>query len=395
MQILVLNCGSSSLKWAVLNPSEEGVTASGVVESLGNGKPILFGAKKAGEKLDEERTPGGHLEALKQVVDLLDAWGLKSQIQGIGHRMVHGAEVFSKSVLITDEVLAQVEKCVPLAPLHNPANLLGVQVARELFPSLPQVGVFDTAFHQTLPAKAYLYALPYELYTDHGVRRYGFHGSSHRFVATAAAKALGKTVEELGIVILHLGNGCSASAISGGKSVDTTMGLTPLEGLAMGTRSGDVDPGIAPYLGNKLGLDINQINDIYNKKSGLLGLSGITNDMRSLKAAEEEGNERARTARDVFCYRAAKAVGSLAVALPKLDAIVFTGGIGENAVDIRQRIMAELQVFGIKAHPEWSNERSGGPNGQIQSEDSPVKVLVVSTDEERMIASDTVALIEK
>lgn len=395
MQILVLNCGSSSLKWAVLNPAQEGVTASGVVESLGNGKEIIFGAKRGDVKLEENRAPGGHLEALTQVVELLEIWGLKNEIQGIGHRMVHGAEVFSESVLIDDEVLAQVEKCVPLAPLHNPANLLGVKVARELFPSLPQVGVFDTAFHQTLPAKAYMYALPYELYKENGVRRYGFHGSSHRFVATAAAKALGQNPSELGLVILHLGNGCSASAIYAGKSLDTTMGLTPLEGLTMGTRCGDVDAGITPFLAQELGLDLAQINDLYNKKSGLLGLSGITNDMRSLKAAEAEGSERAKLARDVFCYRAAKAVGSLAVALPKLDAIVFTGGIGENAADIRQRIMAELKVFGIKAHPQWSEERSGGPGGQIQSEDSPIKVLVVSTDEERMIAMDTVDLISK
>lgn len=395
MQILVLNCGSSSLKWAVLNPANEGVTASGVVESLGNGKDIIFGAKKGSEKLEENRAPGGHLEALTQVVELLEIWGLKNEIQGIGHRMVHGAEVFSKSVLIDDEVLAQVEKCVPLAPLHNPANLLGVQVARELFPNLPQVGVFDTAFHQTLPAKAYMYALPYELYKEHGVRRYGFHGSSHRFVASAAAEALGQDPSDLGMVILHLGNGCSASAIYGGKSLDTTMGLTPLEGLTMGTRCGDVDAGIAPYLCKELDMDLSQINDLYNKKSGLLGLSGITNDMRSLKAAEADGNERAKLARDVFCYRAAKAVGNLAVALPKLDAIVFTGGIGENAADIRLRIMAELKVFGVKAHPEWSEERSGGPGGQIQSEDSAVKVLVVATDEERMIAMDTVELISK
>ncbi len=403
MQILVLNCGSSSLKWAVLDPTQPGVTASGLVEKIGADTGFasakFFGLTPQNPdfqtiKLETQESFDDHATALQWVASRLREWSLLDQIGGVGHRVVHGAEAFSASTLLSPEVLAKVQECTPLAPLHNPANLVGIQVAQELFPNLPQVGVFDTAFHQSLPPKAYHYALPATLYREHGVRRYGFHGSSHRFVASAASELLDQG-PDVGLVILHLGNGCSGSAVWAGQSLDTTMGLTPLEGLVMGTRSGDLDPGIAPYLQARLGWTLDKINSVYNKESGLLGLSELSNDMRSLAEAEAQGHQGAALARDVFCYRAAKAAAALAVALPQWDALVFTGGIGENAADIRARIVAELKVFGLELNSERNSDRASlAQGGSIASPKSSRAILVIPTDEERRIALDTLEQIQ-
>ncbi len=391
VQILVLNTGSSSLKAAVVH-AESGVTSwHALAERLGDATPCLRWSSGDVPERQIELQPGAtHAQAVAELLRRLEADGALSGLAGVGHRVVHGAEEFSGSVRVSDAVLDALRRCSHLAPLHNPANILGIEAALEAFPDLPQVAVFDTAFHQGMPAHSYLYAVPYELYEEHGVRRYGFHGSSHRFVSEEAARRLGRPLADLSLITAHLGNGCSLAAIEGGRSVDSTMGMTPLEGLVMGTRSGDVDPGLHAFLHRQLGLDIDAITNLLNKRSGLLGLSGRSNDMRTLLAAEAEGDERAALAIDVFCYRLARSIGAMTAALPKLDALVFTGGIGEHAAPVRERALSHLSILGFRIDAE-ANEIHGGPSGRITADDSRC-ALVIPTDEERVIAQDTAVI---
>lgn len=392
MRVLVLNCGSSSVKFAVFDTATSEATASGLVENIGLDARIKA---KGPQGKCEKNIPGhDHAGALMAMQEFLREQGEDQGIAAVGHRVVHGGERFSGSVLITPEVLAAVRSCTPLAPLHNPANLLGIEVATLQFPSLPQVGVFDTAFHQTLPPHAYLYALPYSLYKEHGVRRYGFHGTSHRYVTAQTAKLLGKPESELNIITAHLGNGSSAAAIRNGHSVDTTMGLTPLEGLVMGTRSGSIDPGIPMFLHETLGYDFARVNKLLNKESGLLGLSGLSNDMRTLAEAAAKGHEGAETAIEVFCYRLAKEIAGQAVALPRIDALVFTGGIGENSAAVRARTLSHLAVLGFVIDAERNAAHGKGHRGQITG-DVGTRALVVATNEELLIALDAETLVKK
>ncbi|MDR2581408.1 MAG: acetate kinase [Fibromonadaceae bacterium] len=367
MRVLVLNCGSSSVKFAVIDTKLAEASASGIVEEIGSSP--RFRAKKGEEAFQRNVEAPDHSHALAVIQNFLQETNEENGIAAVGHRVVHGGEAFTKSVLINEDVLRAVEECSIFAPLHNPPNLQGITAAKKNFPNLPQVAVFDTSFHQTLPSHAYLYGLPYELYQKQKIRRYGFHGSSHRFVAQKTAELLKKDPKDLCLIIAHLGNGCSATAVKYGVSVDTTLGLTPLEGMVMGTRSGSIDPGIIFYLNKTMGYDFDRLNKLLNKESGLLGLSGISSDMRTLVKAADEGEERAKMAIEVFCYRLAKEMSSLVAALPKLDALVFTGGIGENCEPIRKRVLNHLSFFKF-------NE--GGP-----------QMLVVPTNEELLIAMDT------
>ena len=392
MRVLVLNCGSSSVKFAVFNTATSEATASGLVENLGSVARIK--AKGPKGKSEQEIVGSDHGAALSAVQEFLHSQGEDAGIGAVGHRVVHGGERFSGSVLITPAVIEAVRECSVLAPLHNPANLLGIEVAMRQFPSLPQIGVFDTAFHQTLPPHAYLYPLPYSLYKEHGVRRYGFHGTSHRFVTMQTAKLLGQPENTLNIVTAHLGNGCSAAAMHNGKSVDTSMGLTPLEGLVMGTRSGTIDPGIPQFLHEVLGYDFDRVNKLLNKESGLLGLSGLSNDMRTLAEAAGKGHEGAELAIEVFCYRLAKEIGALAMALPRLDALVFTGGIGENNAGVRARTLSHLSLLGFHIDSERNSVHGKGHGSQI-TKDQGARALVVATNEELLIALDAEALCHK
>jgi acetate kinase len=368
-RILVVNCGSSSLKLAVIDPSTGEQLEHALAEHLGS-------------------EGGDHGTALDQLLERLDT----SQIAAVGHRVVHGGERFSDSALVDGETVQAIKDCTPLAPLHNPANLLGIKVAQARFPKLPHVAVFDTSFHHGMPAKAYHYAIPHELYEKHRLRRYGFHGTSHRFVSEAAAARLGRPLADLQLVTAHLGNGCSACAIAGGKSVDTTMGLTPLEGLVMGTRSGDVDPNLHDFLATQSGLSLDQITHLLNEKSGLLGLSGTSNDMRSLLEARAKGDERATLAIDVFCYRLAKSVLGLCAGLERLDALVFTGGIGEHAAPIRAQTLDQLRVLGASVDAEANDAHGERTNGRITSSDSRLLALVIPTNEELVIAREAARL---
>ena len=393
MKILVLNCGSSSVKFAVIDAGDGTRALVGLAEKLGGRVPgevsWSFGDERGHQVLDL----GGHESALMAITEILkDKAELWESIRGIGHRVVHGGERFSGSVLIDEEMIAGVEDMAKLAPLHNPPNLLGIRAARRAFPDLPQVGVFDTAFHQTVPPRAFMYAVPRSLYTEHGVRRYGFHGTSHRYVAEEAARLLDRPLSELALVTAHLGNGASAAAVLGGRSVDTTMGLTPLEGLVMGTRSGDIDPGVHGYLVERLGVDIAEVTRILNKDSGLLGLSGLSNDMRTLAKASDEGNEDAALAREVFCYRLAKAVAALTVPLGRLDALIFTGGIGEHDAGTRARVLELLPMLGFELDP-GRNAAAGRDTRGIVTADGATVAMVVPTNEELMIASDTAEVI--
>jgi len=374
MRVLVLNCGSSSVKFAIVDTKTGTFSVSGLVEEIGGN--ARFTAKKGGEKHEKKIDAPDHVQALATIQSFFKETGEDSDIAAVGHRVVHGGEKFSKSVLIDDAVIKAIEECSVLAPLHNPPNLQGISAAKKNFPNLAQVAVFDTAFHGSLPNYAYLYGLPYKFYEEHKIRRYGFHGSSHRFVAKKTAEILGQNIKDLCLVIAHLGNGCSAAAVKFGLSADTTLGLTPLEGMVMGTRSGSIDPGIILHLIKSLGYDYDKLNKLLNKESGLLGLSGISSDMRVLLGEAEKGSERAKIAIEVFCYRVAKEIGSLVPALPKLDALVFTGGIGENSEPVRKKILSFLNVF-----------KFGEPNGP--------KVMVVPTNEELMIAMDTEEVVKK
>ncbi len=386
--VVVINCGSSSLKVAVLGKNDGKVLLKALAERLGTPQASLSW-EVDGARRDIPLPGGGHREALRAVVERMD----NLHPVAVGHRVVHGGEEFSGSVIVTGDVLAAVERCVPLAPLHNPANLTGIGTARELFPDLPQVAVFDTAFHQTLPPAAYLYALPYHFYEDLKVRRYGFHGTSHYYVSLEAARRLGRNPSETNLVIMHLGNGCSACAVRNGRSVDCTMGLTPVEGLVMGTRSGDVDPGLHQFLHDRTGLSLGEITALLNSQSGLLGLSGLSNDMRTLAEAAAGGHKRAELAIEVFCYRLAKAVSGLTAALDRLDALVFTGGIGENSALVRGRTAAHWGVLGVHLDESSNAVHAANSAGRISAADSRITCLIVPTNEELMIARETLRLV--
>jgi len=395
MKVIVINCGSSSIKYQLHDVSLDQVLAKGIVARIGEEGSSL--RHQAGDTvIEKDVAASSHGEAFEVIRRaLLDPEGGVmsgvSEISAVGHRVVHGGETFVDSVLITDDVVAKLEKCIPLAPLHNPANVIGIREARRILPDVPHVAVFDTAFHQTLPPKAYLYAVPYELYETHRVRRYGFHGMSYRYVSQRAAGLLGKPLNKVKMIICHLGNGVSMAAIDGGKSVDTSMGLTPLEGLIMGTRSGDVDPGVIFFLHRELGLSVDRIEDLLNRESGLLGISGASNDMRDVIRKASEGNQRCRLALEGFAYRAKKFVGAYAAALGGLDALVFTAGIGENSPLVRQMICENLECMGISLD-ETKNEEAVGVEKLISTPTSRVSILVVPTDEERVIVMDTLAV---
>ena len=395
MNVLVINCGSSSLKYQLINSDTEDVLAKGLCERIGIDGRLVY--QKAGcDKEIKEAAMQTHKEAIQMVLDALvnDKTGAiksLSEVNAVGHRIVHGGEKFASSVVITDEVLEAVAQCNDLAPLHNPANLIGINACKELMPGVPMVAVFDTAFHQTMPEKAYLYGLPYEYYENYKVRRYGFHGTSHSFVSKETARFLGMDLENSKIIVCHLGNGASISAVKDGKCVDTSMGLTPLEGLVMGTRSGDIDPAIMEYIAKKEDLDIAGVMNVLNKKSGLEGISGLSSDFRDLTAGAKEGNKRAIAAIEVFCYRVAKYVGSYVAAMNGVDAIAFTAGIGENVGLVREKVCSYLGYLGITLDAE-ANAKSGD-NCVISAADSKVKVAVIPTNEELAICRETVALV--
>ena len=397
MNILVINCGSSSLKFQLIDMTTEAVQAKGLCERIGiDGSRIVY-TPAGGEKMTIESPMPTHTEAIKLVLDCLTnaEYGvIKSlkEINAVGHRVVHGGEKFASSTIITDEVIKVIEECNELAPLHNPANLIGINVCRELMPGVPMVGVFDTAFHQTMPKKAYLYGLPIKAYTDYKIRRYGFHGTSHSFVSKRVAEFLGKPVEDLKTIVCHLGNGASICAVDGGKSVDTSMGFTPLAGLVMGTRSGDIDPAILEYYANKEGLTLSEVTTVLNKKSGMEGLTGGKSDFRDLEEGYEAGNQACVDAIEVFCYNVARFVGAYAASLNGVDVIAFTAGIGENSGFVRGKICEYLGYLGITIDAEQNSKR--GEDIIISTPDSKVTVCVIPTNEELMIARDTKALVE-
>ena len=390
--ILVLNCGSSSLKGAVLNSENGDVLLSCLGEKLNLADAyITFKVNGQKERVDLSATPN-HTGAVGAMLEKLKAMGLDSQIGAIGHRVVSGGEEYSESVLIDDSVMAAIEKCIPLAPLHNPANLLGIRAAQDIFKGLPNVAVFDTAFHQTMPEHAYMYAIPRKFYRELGVRRYGFHGTSYRFVAEEAANVLDADKNNLKLVIAHLGNGASITAVRNGKSMDTSMGLTPLEGLVMGTRSGDVDPSIFSFLADNLKLSTQQITDILNKESGLMGISELSSDCRVIEEESLNGHEGAVLALEMFSYRLAKYVASMAVAAGGLDALVFTGGIGENSDVIREKVLNYCAFLGFSVDKDANTAARFGKAGVITAAGSKVKAVVIPTNEELMIAQDTARL---
>ncbi len=396
MIVLVLNTGSSSVKYQVINPEIKKVLAKGVVERIGMSGAIL--THKPHDR-DEVRLSGeilDHKMAIEYVLSILlsknhGVISNRKEIDAVGHRVVHGGEAFSGSVLIDEDVMREMRNCIDYAPLHNPPNLKGINAAKSLLPDIPQVGVFDTAFHQTMPKNAYLYGLPYVLYKRHGIRRYGFHGTSHRFVSDRAVGMLGRDKESMNIITCHLGNGCSVAAIRKGKSIDTSMGFTPLEGLLMGTRSGDMDPAIILQIMNKEELTMNDATTLLNKHSGLMGVSGLSSDMREIES-EYETNKRARLAHDIFTYRLKKYIGAYAAALGGLDALVFTGGIGENSEMVRANTLDGLRFLGIRLDEEKNNQRSKKER-DISSADSKVKILVIPTNEELVIAMDTMQIV--
>ena len=388
MNVLVINCGSSSLKYQLINSDTEAVLAKGLCERIGIDGRLVYQLAGHDKEITEAPMPT-HKEGIQMVLDALVK--SLSEIDAVGHRVVHGGEKFAQSVVLNEEVLAKVEECNELAPLHNPANLIGIRVCQELMPGVPMVGVFDTAFHQTMPQKAYLYGLPYEYYEKYKVRRYGFHGTSHSFVSKRLAEFLNLDYNNSRLIVAHLGNGASISAVLDGKCVDTSMGLTPLEGLVMGTRSGDIDPAIMEFIAKKENLDIDGIMDVLNKKSGVEGLSGVSSDFRDLEAAYHEGNPRAIAACEVFAYRVAKYIGAYVAAMNGVDAIAFTAGIGENTSFIREKILAYFGYLGITMDKEANMVR--GEDKIISTPDSKVTVCIIPTNEELAIARETVALV--
>ncbi|WP_394022821.1 acetate/propionate family kinase [Anaerococcus martiniensis] len=396
MKILVINCGSSSLKYQLFNMENEEVMVKGLVERIGiEGSRLV--QKNNGDEFVIEEAMKNHTEAVSHVFDaLIDSENgviaSLEEIDAVGHRFVHGGEKMTKSALITDEVKDAINEAAKFAPLHNPANLMGLKACEELLPNVPSVAVFDTAFHQTMPAKTYLYGIDYKYYEEDAIRKYGFHGTSHNYITNRAADLLGKSVEETNIISAHLGNGSSITAVKEGKSFDTTMGLTPLEGLVMGTRSGDLDPAVVTYIEEKDGISASEINNILNKESGVLGVSGVSSDFRDLEDAAKEGNERAQVALDMFTTRTKRYIAGYMAEIEKVDAIVFTGGIGENSIEMREDILKGFEQFGIKIDQEANKVRGG--EHVISTEDSKVKVMVIATNEELMIARDTQDLVK-
>ncbi|MDK2563148.1 acetate kinase [Romboutsia sedimentorum] len=398
MKVLVLNCGSSSLKYQLIDMSNEEVLCIGLVERIGIDGSILKQEKDGVEgKLVVEQPMNNHQDAIKLVLEaVVDTkfGGVKeiSEVEAVGHRVVHGGEKFAGSVLITDDVMGALQECVELAPLHNPANIMGIEACEAILPGVKMVGVFDTAFHQTMPKESYLYGLPHELYTKYGVRRYGFHGTSHRYVSERAAAMLGKNIEDTKIITCHLGNGASIAAIDGGKCVDTSMGFTPLEGLIMGTRCGDIDAAILPFLMEKEGLDAKGLSDLMNKKSGVYGMTGISSDFRDIEDGAKSGNELAQVALKAYVQKVKKYIGSYAAEMNGVDAVVFTAGVGENGIGMRADIASNMEFLGMKLDKEANNVR--GKERVISTEDSNVKILLIPTNEELVIARDTLALVK-
>ncbi|QFT90184.1 Acetate kinase [Bacillus sp. THAF10] len=387
-KVIAINAGSSSLKFQLFEMPSENVITKGLVERIGLNDSI-FTISVNGEKVTEITDIPDHGVAVKILLSkLIDLGILQSfdEITGIGHRVVHGGEKFNDSVVITDEVLAQLEELSELAPLHNPANIVGIQAFKEILPNVPAVAVFDTAFHQSMPEKSFLYSLPYEYYEDYGIRKYGFHGTSHKYVSERAAELLGRPVEQLRLISCHLGNGASIAAIEGGKSIDTSMGFTPLAGVAMGTRSGNIDPALIPFIMEKTGKSADEVLDVLNKRSGILGVSGFSSDLRDIESAAQEGNERAELALEVFASRIHKYIGSYAARMFGVDAIIFTAGIGENSDVIRARVLQGLEFMGVYWDPALNKVR--GKEAFINYPHSPVKVMVIPTNEEVMIARD-------
>lgn len=392
-RVIVLNCGSSSIKLAVVAVETGETDLTLLVESLNSDRARLIWKNRAGESTSLSLPYANHAQALEVLLDRVCLNPVEEvRFSAVGHRVVHGGELFKNSTLIDDSVIQAIESCIPLAPLHNPANLEGIQIFKKHLPHTPQVAVFDTAFHQSMPLTACLYAVPYELYQNYGVRKYGFHGTSYRYVAQESARLLERPLKDLNLVICHLGNGSSACAVSGGMSVDTTMGLTPLEGLVMGTRSGDVDPNLHEYLSRKCGSNLSEITRLLNCESGLLGISGRSHDMRQIAEAAHAGEDRARLALDVYCHRLAAKVMSMCAALKSLDALVFTGGIGENSVVVREKTVHRLSVLGLKLNPYANADSGRATQGRISKPPSR-PILVVPTNEELMIARDTAELI--
>jgi len=398
VNVLVINCGSSSVKYSLFRMADGAggeTLASGLVEKIGEAKSRIHHTV-AGRKESRDAPAPDHRSAFDLMIREL-AEGPRAVLAGpadihaVGHRVVHGGERFTESVRITDEVLTAIEANATLAPLHNPPNLVGIRAAMDLLPGVPHVAVFDTAFHQTLPPRAFLYAIPYGLYEQHDIRRYGFHGTSHRYVTEAAAELLRQPLDETNLITCHLGNGCSVAAVRGGKSIETSMGLTPLEGLVMGTRSGDVDPAVVFHLVRALGMTVEEVDRVLNRESGLAGLSGVSNDMREVLHAARAGNRRAELAIEIFCYRLRKYIGAYTAVLGRVDALVFTAGIGENAPDVRERSCAGLEALGYRLDAA-KNEARGGGARDVAARDSEKRIFVIPTDEEAMIARDTARL---
>lgn len=396
MKVLVVNCGSSSIKYQLINMENEEVMAKGYLEKIGLPDSFLT-HKVNGEKYRIEKVITNHEEGIKLVLDqLLDEnYGVikdLKEIDAVGHRVVHGGEKFSDSVIITDEVIDAMKECIPLAPLHNPAGITGIEACKKVLPNVPMVGVFDTAFHQTIPEEAYIYAIPYEYYEKYRIRKYGFHGTSHKFVSRRVAELMGKPVEDLKIITCHLGQGGSLCAVKGGKSVDTSMGLTPLAGIPMGTRCGDIDPSIVTFLMKQENLTPDEMDTILNKKSGKLGISGVSFDDRDIEKATAEGNQRAKLAIDTFAYQVLGFIGRYAAQMNGVDVITFAGGVGENGPEVRSKICNSLEFLGVKIDEEKNKVR--GKECEISTPDSKVKVYIVPTDEELMIARDTMNLVK-
>jgi len=397
MKILVINTGSSSLKYQLIDMTNESVLAKGLCDRIGIDNSFLKHTKIGSDPVVIEKDMGNHKMAMQEVIKALTDKKLgvisdMSEISAVGHRVVHGGEKFHDSVLIDDEVIKAIKDCIELAPLHNPPNIVGIEACKQIMPNTPMVAVFDTAFHQTMPRYAYLYALPYEIYEKYGVRKYGFHGTSHKYVAHRAAAMLKRPIEELKLITCHLGNGASVCAVKYGKSVDTSMGFTPLAGLAMGTRSGTIDPAVISFLMEKENMSVKEINDFLNKKSGVLGISGVSSDFRDIHAAADEGNERAQLAIDIFCYRVKKYIGEYAAVMGGLDAVIFTAGIGENNGIVRAQILKDMEYLGIFFDPEKNKVR--GQEIDISAPGAKVRTLVIPTNEELAIARETLKLVK-